>query len=244
MKRKTILFSAGLFLLLFFSCDRNNILKVPVDLNFQFVLNDSKNINNSLLIKRGELIIDNFTFDGEREEGSDVFFSKTFPEGLKMISNSSSNIPELSFQIPQGIYSKISVSFETLKIINADDMKNTKDSYPAPCILIEGEYTNAGNEVFLLRFEFLLKEYFNIIATGQNENSSIVFNSEFPANAKIIINPDYWFQTITDTMLEEADVSGYKGPMPTILISYDNNEDIYSIVVNRIKDSVKIVIYS
>jgi hypothetical protein len=241
MKKSSVIIITCISILIFSSCDKNNQLKLPVDLYFQLILNQPDKLNNNLVFNRGSINIENFTFDGVREEGNDVYFSKQFPTGLRISSDSISNTPELYFQIPQGIYNKMLISFETmefpdsLKVKYSEEFENEDFS-----IIMEGKYTNALNQVIPVRFEYSLKEYFTIRATDSLENSSIILNTQYPAIGKIIFDPYYWFQTVTDAILNDSEIEDEENPL--IMINDELNINIYTIVVNRIKESTKIKI--
>jgi len=205
-----------------------NEWKLPTDVGFKIDINRETSSDGRFVFTDGEIIIETFEFDGEREQGDDVYFSKSFEQGLKIPFSSSNIVKELDFDIPQGTYSKIVISFETF-----DELNDTN-------IIVNGFYTNSNNEKIPIRFEFTPSEEFEIVAIDYSGSNQIILNKDHPVKAKIEINPAHWFQVVSSSSLDDADLVDINGT-PTILINDDENDDIFDLIIDRLDESLEAV---
>lgn len=220
----------GLSLMLFPSCEKEDPLKLPVDLAFSIKMNKNLKVNNTMVFTKGEIILADFEFEGEREIGEDVYFSKEFSSGLSIDLTNDEKIQELTFEIPQGIYKRIYIAF------------NTFDDFDQNCIVIEAYYTNTQDVQIPIRFEFLSSEYFSVVAEDYSGDSQIVLNTDTPAYASIRLDPVYWFMNISNTMLDDSETVTINGKA-TILINEDINTRLYELIVARLDESTECVFF-
>lgn len=189
-------------------------------------MNRSTSVNGNLAWTKGNIIISNFIFNGEREQGEDVFFIKEFPSGLSLFFDPNQSINELNFEIPQGNYTLIEISFRTHGF---QDGKHIK---------VEGTYQNTINSTtYPVIFEFEAEEYYEIIAKSSSGNTQITLDKDKASNVIIKTDPEYWFQTVNTNMMDNADIS-IVNSVQTIIINDSNNEDIYDAVRDRMDDNV------
>lgn len=208
----------------FFACKK---WKEPTDVDFFVDIEKSAALGGQLTFTGGKINIESFDFDGDREKGDDVLFTKDFNNGLLIPFNESQSVAELEFMIPQGEYKRIDIGFRTF-----DDNGDV-------CILVEGTYTYSGGGSIPFRFEFTDSEQFKIRAENKN-GGNILLDKDISSSAKIVLDPNYWFQPVPTSYFENADVSNISGTN-TILINKDNNDLIYDIVLNRLEESALIV---
>lgn len=216
------------FVFTLFSCKKEDKWKLPTDVGFRVDINRSSSSDGKLVFTKGTIILASFSFEGDREQGDDVSFSKSFTAGLSIPFDPNNPITELDFDIPQGTYSKISIAFETF------------DDYGDICILVEGTYTNSDGTNYQIRFEFLDSEYFSIVAEDDTGNREIVLNKDIAASARIKLDPVYWFQVVSASLLDNADLVNVNGT-PTIVISENENDNIYDMVVGRLDKATETV---
>lgn len=211
-----------------FCTDEEEPLKKPTDLKFSMDINREPNSENNLAFHKGFIILAAFDFEGEREVGSEVYFSREFTSGLNVNLNELTEVPELDFEIPQGVYNRISISFETF------------DDYDQNCLVVEGIFTDADNSETPLKFEFNSSEYWEIVAEDYSGNSQIIIDADVSAVSKIELDPIYWFGTVTYSMFESAERININGK-PTIIVNESINTNIYELVVARIDESTECV---
>lgn len=201
--------------------------KEPTDVNFYVDIEKTATLGGQLTFTGGDINIEYFDFDGDREKGDDVLFTKDFNNGLLIPFNESQSVPELEFMIPQGEYKRIDISFRTY------------DNNGDVCILVEGIYAYSGGGSIPFRFEFSDSEQFKIRAENKN-GGNILLDKDVSSSAKIVLDPNYWFQPVPTSYFENADVSDVSGTN-TILINKNNNDLIYDIVLNRLEESALVV---
>lgn len=216
------------YILLFFvliGCKKNE-LKKPTDVSFKMDINRNANNQGYLVFNSGSVLLADFIIEGERLEGEDVDFSKSFPQGLSIEMNENIAIPELIFDIPQGNYTSLVVAF------------NTFDDNGDVTILIDGTYTNQSGVNIPVRFEFMSSEYFSVVGEDDDGFSTIILEKDISAISLIKFDPIYWFSIVSSNMFDNATLADVNGQQ-TILINENVNSDIYDIVVDRLDDTTE-----
>lgn len=210
--------------MLFFACKK---WKEPTDVDFFVDINKTATVNDQVTFTNGEIIIEYFDFDADREKGDDVIFSQDFTSGLVIPFDLTQSVAELNFIIPQGVYKRVDIGFRTF-----DDNGDN-------CILVEGDYTYTGGGSIPVRFEFTDSEQFKIRAENEN-GGNIVLDKDIMSPAKIILNPSHWFQPVPVSYFESADIIDVAGTN-TILINKNTNDPIYDLVLDRLDESALII---
>lgn len=201
--------------------------KEPTDVDFYVDIEKTATINGQLSFSGGHIILDYFDFDADREIGDDVIFDKTFTNGLTIPFDANQVVGELEFVIPQGEYKRVDIGFKTF-----DDNGDI-------CILVEGEYTYSSGGSIPFRFEFTDSEQFKIRANNSN-GGNIVLDKDVQSPAKIILDPNYWFQPVPMAHFETATITNISGTN-TIVINKNDNDIIYDIVIGRLNESALII---
>ncbi|MFT6503177.1 MAG: hypothetical protein ACJASQ_003309 [Crocinitomicaceae bacterium] len=204
-----------------------NKWKKPTDVDFYVDVNKTATLNGQLTFNGGFINIEYFDFDADREKGDDVYFTNEFVSGLSIPFDGTQQVAELDFVIPQGEYKRIDIGFRTF------------DDNSTVCILVEGAYEYSGGGSIPFRFEFSDSEQFKIRAENDN-GGNIVLNKDVISPAKIILDPNYWFEIVPVSYFENAVVSNISGTN-TILIDKTNNDNIYDIVLDRLEETALIV---
>lgn len=197
--------------------------KKPTDVQFKYDIDRQWSENNNLKFESGYIVLQDFEFKGKRNQGEeDIYFKKEFPSGklLSLLPNAGDN--ELYFEVLQGTYSNIKISFKI-------------DSDTAYSILLNGTYTNSAGVNVPVIFEFHASETFEINAKPKNGVPEINLIEDIPATVKIILNPPYWFSLVTKNMLENASLTEIND-IKVILINDEINENIYHLVTERIDE--------
>lgn len=222
-KKWLLFFLAFQFVGLLSSCQK---WKEPTEVGFYMDIDKSSALNDQLTFTGGEIVLEYFEFDGDREKGDDVFFSKDYADGLVIPFDESMKIEGLDFVIPQGIYKRLDIRFKT-----SDDMTGVT-------LLVNGNYTYSGGGSVPVRFEIEDTQSFEDRAEEDN-GQDIVLDKEIYSPAKIILDPSYWFEPVPVSSFEDADLTDIGG-VNTLLINKDVNEDIYNLVLDRVDEAIVI----
>ncbi|PCH87273.1 MAG: hypothetical protein COB88_05940 [Flavobacteriales bacterium] len=202
--------------------------KLPTDVSFKMDINRTVTSGGNLAFTGGTIILGSFTFDGKRSQADDVFFVNNY-SGLSINFDPNSPVAALDFDIPQGTYSKISVSFQTYG--------NAGDDH----IVVTGTYKNSVTDsIYPLRFEFEAMEFYTVISKDASGSSEIILDESVASTATITLDPVFWFQTISTSALDNATLVNVNG-VPTILITDAKNEDIFDLVIDRVDDATEVV---
>ena len=200
----------------------------PANVSFVVDINRSPGLSDKLVFSSGKIVFENFSFEGDRVQGDDVYFLNSYSSGLNVTFDANNTVGDLDFEIPQGTFTRIQISFSTFG--------NSNDNH----IEMTGTYSIGRDTAFPLKFEYNAKESFSVMAQNTSGSNEIVLNKETPAKPRIVFDPIYWFQPVSLNLLNNADVVDINGTS-TILINSTTNIEIYNIVVNRVGDGVKII---
>lgn len=217
----------GLILLLLvpFGCRKERELKMPVDVSFVMDISRSPAVNGQLNFQNGAILIGQLSFEGDRIEGDDVFFTKSYPGGLQIPFDGSAVVAAWDFDIPQGTYEKITVQLQ---------------SYGDPGeerILIYGQYFNSNDlQTYPVMLEVEVDDAHTLHAVNSSGGNTIILDKDNPAKGTIQFYPARWFQQVSITELNDADLTTVNG-IPTIVINDEDNEDIYDKVMEELENS-------
>ena len=228
-----------LFLLagVFSSCQDDEEFKIPTDVGFQMDINRNTSTNGRLKFSHGHISLAAFAFDGKREEGGDVYFTKSYNQGLRIDFDPKQAVDAFKFQIPQGNYTRIEVELDTY------------DDLIGKALTMSGTYLNSSGIQYPIFVEVSSSLEFDIISKDQAGNSQIILKAGTPATAVIKLDPVKWFATVPLSYLDNAvlkvEEGESEGEVETgssyILISEDSNINIYNIIINRIEQSTETV---
>lgn len=232
MKNKTYRFSIFtlhilfLSIILFFnSCGKK--WKQTTTVDFQFYISPSEP-TDFLQFTSGEMKIREIDFSGDRKKGGGVNFTNSISNGAVLNLNNGIATPLISYDIPQGTYNKINL---TIKAFDED---------PSPSISLYGFYMEDSSETIPIIFEFHSGQNFNVSGKTNAGQNQIVLIEDKPATCKITFDPNYWFDTVTENLLDDADETIVDGES-TIVINETNNTIIYNLISSRISEATKAV---
>jgi hypothetical protein len=212
-----------------FACNKVNQWKQPVKVCFNIDVLQEPAVSGNLSFSSGYLNIESFNFDGKREQGADVYFSKSFNPQFSVVLNDNP-VNEMSFDIPQGVYTSIEV--EVLS-----------DNNTFPNLVVSGIFSDGISYSVPIRFEYAEIDTFTIQGEdvfGDNQNIDLAENSEFKST--IWMNPSDWFKSVSESTLENADLVTFEGEK-IILINSTNNTQIYKTVSDALSDDKQIAIF-
>lgn len=200
-------------------------LKKPTTVRFGFKYNST--LESGFHFTQGNANISNIVIEGYRVEGDDIYFSRPFSSPISTDLNGSSEIQDFVFDIPQGEYNQL--SFSCL-------LKNASD---IPSLSISGMYHGSVVPVNIT-FNLDTDQFFDLTVLGKNQNQ-VVLNHEQSRTADVVFNTDYWFSSITNTMMDNAVVETVNG-LDHVTISSTQNTTIYNAVINRLNHTDEAII--
>lgn len=221
---------AGVLLVVitFSSCEKKK-WKKPTDVSFGFRLNSNSG-NGLIKFSSGYFLLSRIDFSGDRNQGSSpVEFSKDYEPNSQIYFNPNVLSGSISFDIPQGTYTKIDMKVRT------EEQQNN-----APTLIIYGTYINTISDTIAVRFEFTSGESFEIQGVNSSGGTEILLMEDKPSSTSIIFNPKYWFDVVPQSMLESATIV-LESNIQTMIINESDNDDIYQLVVGRIKDGNELI---
>ena len=228
------------------SCEEAEEFKVPSDVGFRMDINREVDPGGRLNFTGGYITLASFSFEGKREQGGDVFFTKEYERGLQLAFDATKPVDALAFQVPQGNYIRIEVEMETY------------DDTSVSGLVVSGSYLHSNGTRYPIRFELSSSIHIEVTARDKSGSSQIVLQKSAPATAKIKLDPVKWFEAVPLSHLDNAVLSVGEGETERdeegdseeemgsgtsyILINEEVNESIYEIIITRIEKSSGIVI--
>lgn len=245
MKRSLLL---GLAALICWSCSKDEYTK-PVGINLQMEIENyevgitERQEVNSIHIEEGRYLLSEVEFKGYRESGEDYFFEKEFEEGLEAPMAAGMPATAFHFDMPQGLYERISISLKVEESADdeddSDDDREDEDDRPFDedaSLILYGTYTNAREQQIPLIFVYNYDDTFDFTAKAANAEEVIMVGNGQQVSASLRFNPSYWLQLINSRMLESAELSSVNG-VETIILSEEQNSQLFDLLASRIKSA-------
>jgi hypothetical protein len=191
----------------------------------------------------GKFYIKSIEFDGERENNDRHNFTRVFENTLSADLTNSSLNQNVSFDIPQGIYNHIEIKIKT----------HESDSLPG--LQFRGKWrgqmrgpgsgppqSEAEIPVELNFFKYH-GESINLTLNTQTGigNEKIIFDGNNWNTMEIRVNLTHMFRYITPGRIQNANISQHDNKNK-IIISANNNTEMYNSLAERVEKSIKAVI--
>lgn len=219
-----LVFVLSITLLWLNSCGKK--WKKPTAVTFKFQLNSN---SSSAWIKftSATITLNKIYFSGNRKQGQNqVDLQQSYTNSITIFPSSSSG--NIQFDIPQGTYNQIDVKLEM-------DEDPTGAS-----LLVNGYYINYSSDTIAIQYTLPLDKVLNMRAKNSSGGNEIVLIEDKPSTANIIMNPTYWFSSVSESSLYWASYSYING-VPTVLIDEDNEVSIYESVTSNVTGGNEVV---
>ena len=194
-----------------FACSKVNQWKQPTELSFDVVLSQTHAIDQRVQFTGGELALQQFTLEGKRTEGGDVFFSNTYDPAAR-ISIGENQTPALTFDVPQGDYTQLNLQWEPRQRQGAD-------------VVLEGTYQATDGVVSPLRIELPAPEAFEIRHAGLAARAAQSLTID-QTKGHIVLEVGHWLNPQMIEQLDRADQVEENGTF-VLLISQKHNTALY-----------------
>jgi hypothetical protein len=226
-------------------CTEKDDLTLPVKVDFKIGISDNPSKDEYLTFTGGKIGVRRIQFDGKREAGGDVFFETDPKINFSQLAFNASSQPVTisDFDIPQGIFNYMKWDINLKEIVIDELIEDDDDDTDSPEIglTISGVYTYLSSISIPFIIVVDIAEQFSVKSFDPDGNSTIVLSVDKYYEAILLLDPAYAFHSISRESLEEADVSDNSG-IEIIIISSDENEDLYEDLLYRIAQSVRVVV--
>lgn len=201
--------------------------KKPTNVYFEFQLNSNSN-NGSVKFFEGSINLSKVTFTGERSQDvRNIAEDQNFSDNklIRFDINSNSNSSGILFNIPQGTYSKMNIDL------------NANSSQTAPSIIIYGTYINSvSNDTNTVQLQLLDNQILNFFTKNSSGGNDMNLVEGHASTITMALNPNYWFGSITGTMLDTSIVDTTISEH-TLFINKSANINLYNLIISRINES-------
>lgn len=213
-------------LLLVVSCKK---YKKPTAVSFIAQQTEESVLQGKIQINSGTFRIVEFEFEGQRKRGDDVEIEREWSDGVPLILNQTSALSEFQFQIPQGVFNTYNLELEV-------DEKNNE-----PAIELCGAYTNSSSQLIPFKFRVNEKQVFEL--KGKDiEGQEMVLDADNPTTSIIRFDIAYWFDVLSISQLENADLEYMDGEY-VLLIDKNHNENLYDLIINRLNKTDELYLH-
>jgi hypothetical protein len=220
--------------MLFHACEKDP-LTLPAEVPVYFIMENELASNPGkgnpfLEIDSARISITDIRFDGDREQGEDIFFTAGFENNRVFKLNSSVDTPAVTFDIPQGKYKHMKFILE----VGGENQHG---------ISIQGKYKEPGrkgkNIPLHLNF-FMAPEIIELLVESELNGQENTIQKDQEKKVEIILDLEYMFRLLQGNRLQQADTE-YHEESERIHIAPGKNEDIYYDLANRVGKSFRAV---
>lgn len=252
-----------ILMLLFFGACRKDKNNLPVDFELKFSINDEDILGGAITIDEIGISLNSIDIRGIREQGDDVFLTRSFPQGKNFILKTSLNSNSEHLDIPEGIYNPLLFSLkykkdeeekDLIEDINEwlEDVKDEDEDLEGlqedlgdiiedyleditPCIFVKGKFmhNNAIKNLVIVVNDPLI---FQVFSKNVNNEQKLLLERGIPHEGNLKFDPSYWFEAITPSILNEAFIGKIEGEDYIFLSKYVNGE-LYKAIFNRMEES-------
>ncbi len=184
----------------------------------------------SFAIGKTKMVITGIEIEGQREQGKSVFMTREFTPPLEInLENDEPADYDVSFDLPQGIYTKLEFQFHV-----------GNENHPA--FEFSGPVNGNASEKLDFKFRYKNREKIRTRALhNKNISENIVIDKSKKTRATITVDTEYLFANITRNHLVNSQSSGSPQGKPFIMVDKENNRHIYGALANRIEKSIAVV---
>jgi hypothetical protein len=194
-----------------------------------------------LEVTGASLCLQGIGFDGYRESGENYFFTKAFPDSLRVSFSKNNAGKVMQFEMPQGIYNRIEIKMELPAGKESNlggDISNR--SAVVGGVEIWGDYKNTHGVKVPFLFVYTSLDEFRYTAKTTSGSQQVVVKDNGTRQARLKFNAQQWMDLINPRMLQSAKPSMVNG-VPTLVISKKQNDHIYNLLANRIERSANLL---
>ncbi len=195
-------------------------------------MSQDPNTENYLVFTQGKINVAGLEFEGYREAGENHFFETDYHQPVKADLTSGAEIPDFSFDVPQGVYSLMKMNIEL-----EEEYENEQEETRNPeALVFEGSYSKLNGTTLPVRFETAEADEMELTVKNSEGLNRIVLSEDVVSEIEIKFDFNYCFRWVEREDLEEAEISNINGTA-YLLINEEKNSEMYSEISSRLKDS-------
>lgn len=202
------------FLLCIFACSKVNQWKQPTSICFELGLSATQFLQGDLSLQGGYLEMGNFIFDGEREQGGDVYFNTGYDKPAQ-IPLQGAAVEAMTFDIPQGVYTAMTV------YLGEQDAPSR--------LILEGELILDNADPVFVQLEMEGVEQWAVVGKNQARQQQPLELTAEKTNARIVLQPHLWIKEEQRPLWEVAETVFINGKT-TLLVNAQNNVELYQAI--------------
>jgi hypothetical protein len=202
------------FLLFIFACSKLDELKQPTSIGFDLGLSATQFLNGELVFNNGYIQLSDFIFDGERTEGSAVYFNTGYEKTIQVPFKKPA-LETMTFDVPQGIYTSINIRLGT-------------EEKPSVLVL-EGEWHPNSAAPVYVQLELRDVEQWSIIAKNSARQQQPLTLTAQKATASMVLQPHLWITNEQLDLWQMAETSLVNG-RTTLLVNSTTNVALYEAI--------------
>ncbi|MCC5930557.1 MAG: hypothetical protein JJU28_15020 [Cyclobacteriaceae bacterium] len=252
--KRSVIFTVLLIGLM--SCEADDFFKSAARIDCYFSHSGGSILGGRLTIDQATVHLQEIEISGIRSNANDVQLNRSFPtEGGKYSLFSGDPAQPLIFDIPQGIYDRLSfllylrqndyeLKFER---DDDDDDEIEVDLYDyfkraTPAFLLRGKYRKSNGKTY--PFVLIVDDLIRLnVSARQGGNRQLVLEESVLYTALIEYNLSYWFGLITPAMLDAAEIAEVEDAEDDdddyLIIHKNINQNLYANIVARIEESTR-----
>ena len=227
-----------------YSCEQEE-LKVPTQFAVHFNLDWSdENSDERFNVSNANIFLKSFELEGSREVGDDIYFYNEFNKAIQIDLLDNKTIDSLKYEVPQGVYNNIKIRF---RLINTNDtaiiMKGVYDQIPSDDDESDesderkpkGISNGKGKRHVLLKID---SELIVDINAKSAKKQQIVLKKENEAECAINLDLRFIQGVLNPGKIRNAETDIIAGK-ETVVISQDQNNEFYRLILRKIEKSFK-----
>ncbi len=249
------------------SCQKEEYT-LPADLRLDMSIDSRPVMGGRVTIESVKIRLDAIDIEGYRQTGENVFLTRSYNKGKIFSIRGGAQSGAVDFDIPQGVYSRLSFSLifrpddeeediledieewkrdvekgkEKLKELE-EDLGDIIEDYLddiKPSMIIQGRYSVSGSsrELIILMNDPLT---FRLMSKSASGGGEVIIDSQRENSGLLTFDPSYWFAAITPEILDGAFL-GREDGVTYIFLSKHINSQIYQALFSRIEESTNIII--
>ncbi len=214
--------------LIFIACEKENEYKNPTKVSFLIDMTTlGVGPSDNFLISNGRLKLAEFSISGQRRGAEDFEFVRSFEQALPIDLNSADYRSDLAFDLPQGEYTALNLTFTTLSDSNS--------------LLMLGDYSyeNPSKPSSSIHFSSNESMTFSLSLIDTNTSDIILLSEDDSRKIQLTFDPHFWFKEVPVPLINNANIDLINGSQ-VININNTSNTDINAIVLDAIGDNIHV----